>query len=184
MNTGQWSTRFHGFELLRDDTERDGDEGRPSRSQQRREALATLDLAGQLVALSPTRLDKLDLPDDVRMEIDHVRRITAHGARKRQLAYLAKLMRRHDDSVFDAALALLGENREQQRREAAALHRLETLRQRLLDEGDTVIEELVQEHPDLDRQRLRSLVRQAHSEQKRGKTPSAAREILRFLRNL
>ncbi len=168
---------------MRDQTEHD-DDLRPSRSQQRRDALATLDLAGQLVALSPTRLNKLDLPDEVRAEIDNVRRITAHVARKRQMAYLAKLMRRQDEGAFDVALAMLGENREQQRREAAALQRLEVLRQRLLEEGDAVIEELVREHPDLDRQHLRSLVRQARNERKRDKPPHAAREILRFLRTL
>lgn len=169
---------------MRDDIEHEGDDDRPSRSQRRREALATLDFAGQLVALSPARLDKLDLPDDVRAEIDNVRRIKAHGARKRQMAYLAKLMRRHDDEAFEAAHAALGEDRERSRREAAALHRLEALRQRLLDEGDAVIEELASAHSDLDRQRLRSLVRQARSEQERGKPPRATREILRFLREL
>lgn len=169
---------------MRDDTEHEDDEGRPSRSQRRREALATLSLADQLVSLSAARLEKMGLPDDVRAEVDNVRRITSHGARKRQLAYLAKLMRRHDDGAFEAAHAELGENRDHQRREAAALHRLEALRQRLLDEGDVVMEELLQQHPDLDRQRLRSLVRQAHSELKRDKPPHASREILRFLREL
>ncbi len=169
---------------MRDDIEHESDDARPSRSQRRREALATLGLAEQLVALSATRLDKLDLPADVRAEIENVRRITSHGARKRQMAYLAKLMRRHDDEVFAAAHAALGEDRERQRREAAALHRLEALRQRLLDEGDVVVEELVREHPHLDRQHLRSLVRQARGEQARGKPPRATRDILRFLRDL
>ncbi len=169
---------------MRDDIEHEGDEGRPSRSQRRREALATLDLAEQLAALPPARLDRLDLPDEVRAEIDEVRRIRAHGARKRQMAHLAKLMRRHDPAVFEPARETLGEDRERSRHEAAALHRLENLRQRLLEEGDTVIEELVREHPDLDRQRLRSLVRQAHGERERGKPPRAARAILRFLRDL
>lgn len=171
--------------VLRDEIEpEDGGDDRPSRSQRRREALATLDLAGQLAALPPARLDKLGLPDDVRAEIDNVRHIPSHGARKRQLAYLAKLMRRYDDEAFATAHAALGEDRRRARHEAAALHRLEVLRQRLLDEGDAVIEELLREHPNLDRQRLRSLVRQARSERERGKPPRATREVLRFLREL
>ena len=73
---------------LNDDPNRAGagDDERPSRSQQRREALATLELAEQLVALPPSRLARIDLPDDVREEIATTRRITAHVARKRQLA--------------------------------------------------------------------------------------------------
>lgn len=161
----------------------DGDD-RPSRSQQRREALATLELAQQLVAQPSTRLDRMDLPADVRAEIDNVRQVTARVAHKRQLAYLAKLMRRHDAEAFAPAQAIMSHNREHERRQTAAVQRLEALRQRLLDEGDVALGELIHEHPDLDRQRLRSLLRQAHAEREHGKPPRATREILRFLREL
>jgi ribosome-associated protein len=160
------------------------DDERPSRSQQRREALATLALAEQLVALPVSRLARIDIPDDVRAEIAQTRRITAHGARKRQLAYLAKLMRRHGDEAFASAHAALGADRDRQRQDAAALHRLEALRERLLDDGDAAFGELVDRHPQLDRQHLRSLVRQARVERDAGKPLHAYREIFRVLREL
>lgn len=169
---------------MRDKTEHEDDDGRPSRSQRRRQALATLDLAGQLVALPVARLDQLDLPEDVRTEIDYVRGTTARVAHKRQLAYLAKLMRRHDEGAFAPAHAALGQDSERKHREAAAGQRLEALRQHLLNNGDAALGELVNEHPDLDRQRLRSLLRQARTEREQGKPPRATREILRFLREL
>lgn len=158
----------------------------PTRSQQRRDALAVLELAGQLVDLVPTKLARLDLPDDVRDEIANVRRITSHGAHKRQLAYLAKLMRNHDDAVFDAVRAALGENRDRQRQEAAALHRLEALRTQLLgDTGDTALTALIAAHPTLDRQHLRALIRQARVEQAApNKPPRAARELFQALKAL
>ena len=93
----------------------------PTRTQQRRDALAVLALANQLVELPPSKLAKLDLPEDVQREIAQTRRITAHIARKRQLAFLAKVMRRHDAAVFDGVRAALGENRERQRQETAPL---------------------------------------------------------------
>lgn len=155
----------------------------PSRTQQRREALAVLALAGQLVELPPSRLDKLELPEDVRAEIANVRRISSHIARKRQLAFLAKLMRRHEDSVFDTARAALGENRERQRQETAALHRMEMWRERLL-EDDAAIAELIEAHPQIDRQHLRSLVRQARTERVGGKPPRAFRELFQLLKDL
>lgn len=156
----------------------------PSRSQQRRDALAVLELAEQLVALTPTRLRKANLPEALHAEVENVRRISAHIARKRQMAFLAKQLRRQDDDVLDAIRAGLGVDREQHKRDVAAMHRLEHLRQRLLDEGDTVIEELANEHPALDRQHLRSLVRQSHRESEKNKPPRASREILRYLREL
>ncbi len=157
----------------------------PSRSQQRRDALAVLALAEQLVELPPSRVARLELPDDVRTEIANVRRISSHIARKRQLGFLAKLMRRHGEDAFADVRAALGENRERQRQEAAALHRLEALRERLLDDdGDSALAELIARHPGLDRQHLRSLIRQARTEREANKPPRAYREIFQWLKEL
>lgn len=166
--------------------ELDENEYGPSRTQQRRDALAVLTLATQLVEMIPSRLAKLELPDDVRDEIANVRKITSHIARKRQLGFLAKLMRRHDESTFDAVRAALGENRDKQRQETAAMHRMESLRERLLgDEGDVALSELAERHPTLDRQHLRSLVRQARIEKNTpNKPPRAYREIFQVLKAL
>jgi ribosome-associated protein len=166
--------------------ELDENEYGPSRTQQRRDALAVLALATQLVEMQPAKLAKLELPDDVRDEIANVRRITSHIARKRQLGFLAKLMRRHEDETFDVVRAALGENREKQRQETAAMHRLESQRERLLgDDGDAALSELADRHPDLDRQHLRSLVRQARVEKNTpNKPPRAYREIFQVLREL
>jgi len=158
----------------------------PSRTQQRRDALAVLALATQLVEMTPSKLAKLELPDDVRDEIANVRKITSHVARKRQLGFLAKLMRRHEEATFDAVRAALGENREKQRQETAAMHRLESLRERLLGEdGDAALSDLADQHPTLDRQHLRSLVRQARVEKNTpNKPPRAYREIFQVLKEL
>ncbi|MDO1529874.1 ribosome biogenesis factor YjgA [Fulvimonas sp. R45] len=170
----------------RNQTELDDVDYGPSRTQQRRDALAVLELAGQLVELPPSRLAKLDLPDDVRDEVANVRRITSHIARKRQLAFLAKRMRRHDDEAFDAVRAALGENRERLRQETAAMHRLEALREQLVDEeGDETLSALLARHPGIDRQHLRSLIRQARIEKATpNKPPKAYREIFRVLKEL
>ena len=156
----------------------------PTRTQQRRDALAVLALANQLVELPPSKLAKLDLPEDVQREIAQTRRITAHIAHKRQLAFLAKVMRRHDPEVFDGVRAALGVNRERQRQETAAMHRLEAMRDRLLADADAAISELITQHPNIDRQHLRSLVRQAKIEHEGNKPPRAYREIFQLLKQL
>lgn len=156
----------------------------PTRSQQRREALAVLELAAQLVELPPSRLAKLDLPEDVVREIGNTRKITSHIARKRQLGFLAKVMRRHDSDAFDSVRAALGENRERQRQETAAMHRLEATRERLLADEENALPELIAAHPQLDRQHLRSLLRQARLEREKNKPPRAYREIFQLLKGL
>lgn len=162
----------------------DAGEFGPSRSQQRRDALALLALGEQLVGMPDARLERMQLPDDVLAEIANVRRIKAHGARKRQLAYLAKLMRRHGEDAFAGARAALGDDRERQRRDAAATQRLEALRERLLDDEDAAFAELVEQHPDLDRQHLRALLRRARAERDGQRPPRAYREVFRVLRAL
>jgi len=170
----------------RNQTELDDADYGPSRTQQRRDALAVLALASQLVELPPSRLAKLELPDDVRREVEATRKVTAHIAHKRQLAFLAKVMRRHDDEAFAAVRAALGENREKQRQETAAMHRLEALRERLLGEdGDEAISVLIEQHPGVDRQHLRALIRQARVEQATpNKPPRAFRELFQLLKSL
>lgn len=156
----------------------------PSRSERRRNALDVLKLAHQLMDLPPSRIPKLNLPEDIIDEIGRTRKITAHIARKRQMAYLAKQMRKHGDEAFVDARAALGEDRDRQRQEAAHMHRLEAARERLMDGGDAALGELFDRHPDLDRQHLRSLVRQARAEREANKPLHAFREIYRILKEL
>lgn len=156
----------------------------PTRTQQRRDALAVLALAIQLVELPQSKLARLELPEDVEREIANTRRITAHIARKRQLQFLAKVMRRHDTSVFDGVRAALGENRDRQRQETAAMHRLEATRDRLLVDPDNAMSDLIAKYPNVDRQHLRSLVRQAKIEKDGNKPPRAYREIYQLLKDL
>lgn len=166
---------------------RDEDTGQflsPSRSQQRREALGVLELAEQLAAQSPAQLEKLPIPEALLPHIEDTRRITAHIARKRQLAFLAKQMRREDDETLDAIRDALDAGSETSKRGVALMHKAEDWRTRLIDGGDAALTALLDEYPAADRQRLRQLVRNALDERARNKPPRAFREIYQLLREL
>lgn len=166
---------------------RDEDTGQflsPSRSQQRREALGVLELAEQLAAQSPAQLEKLPIPEALLPHIADTRRITAHIARKRQLAFLAKQMRREDEETLDAIRDALDAGSETSKRGVALMHKAEDWRTRLLDGGDAALAALLDEYPAADRQRLRQLVRNALDERARNKPPRAFREIYQLLREL
>ena len=156
----------------------------PSRSQNRREALEVLALGEKLVSLTEAQLAKLPVPDSLLPHIRECKRITANIAHKRQLAYLAKQLRREDDDVLDAIRDALDESGDAARREVAAMHRIETWRERLLDQGDAALAELLDEYPTADRQKLRQLARSALEERKRNKPPRAYRELYRALREV
>ena len=167
---------------MRGRDEESGDFLSPSRSQQRRDALDVLALAGTLSELPPGQLAKLPVPEHLLPHIAEARRITSHIAKKRQLAFLAKHMRREDDAVLDAIRDALDAGGEAAKQETALLHRAERWRERLLDEGDGALAELLAEYPHADRQQLRQLVRNALEERKRNKPPRTFRELFKLLR--
>ncbi|AWV06808.1 ribosome biogenesis factor YjgA [Marilutibacter maris] len=154
----------------------------PSRSQRRREALDVLELGRRLSELTDAQLERLPLPESLLPHIRETRRITSHIARKRQLAFLAKQMRREDEEVLDAVRDAMDESGEAARREVAAMHRAESWRERLLEDGDAALAEFIDAFPAADRQHLRQLVRNTLEERKRNKPPRAFRELFREVR--
>src|SRR3546814_9755190 len=92
------------------------------------------------------------------------------------MAFRAKQMRREDDEALDAIRDALDAGGESARQETALLHRAERWRERLLEEGDAALAELIEAHPSADRQQLRQLVRNTLDERKRNKPPHAFRE--------
>jgi len=154
----------------------------PSRSQMRREALDVLKLAQTLVGLSDAQLSHVPLDDDLLAEVRRARAVTQQIARKRQIAYLAKQLRRLDDEELEPIRAKLDNDRQQSRLEAASLHHAEQWRERLIAEGDEALTELLDAHPTADRQHLRQLARQAKIERERNSPPHAQRELFRILR--
>lgn len=152
-----------------------------SRSQNRREALDVLALGTRLVELTDPQLMKLPIPEGLLGHVRDTQRITSHIARKRQLAFLAKQMRREDDETLDAIRDALDAGGEASRREVAQMHRVEQWRERLLAEPDSMTE-FMAAYPDVDAQQLRTLVRNAGEEKKRNKPPRAYREIYKLVR--
>jgi ribosome-associated protein len=155
-----------------------------SRSQRRREALDVLQLAHALVALPDAQLKAMPLTDDLREEIRNARGVKQQIAHKRQTQFLAKQMRKLEDGEIEAIRAALDHDRGVARRETAALHQLEAWRDRLIDEGDEALGELLVRFPGADRQQLRQLARQARSEREQNKPLHAYRELFRLLREI
>ncbi|MFC4158125.1 ribosome biogenesis factor YjgA [Chitinimonas lacunae] len=165
-----------------DDYEEDG---RVSKSQLKRDMQALQELGEQLIGLGRDQLLKLDLPERLFNAILEAKRITHFGALKRQRQYIGRLMRDVDPAPIQALLSTLkGENDEH----TAWLHHLERQRDLLLAEEHRVAA-LIEEHPDLDIQHLRQLVRNARSERASQSTPNpkppkAYRALFQLLKTL
>lgn len=150
-----------------------------SKSQRKRDVEALQDMGAALVKLSTDRVKKLDLPENLRTAVLECQRITSHGALRRQMQYIGKLMRGLDAEPIAEQLA---EVRGESNIAKARFHGLERWRTRLLEDDDALTEWLTA-HPASDAQQLRQLIRNARKEAELGKPPKSSRELFRILRD-
>ncbi len=153
----------------------------PSRSQIKREMHALQDLGGRLMALSPKEWSQFPLDDDLLGALEESLRIKEKTARKRHRKRLGKLLGKVDVEAIEAIFTRMDDRHQE---ESRRFHRLERLRDRLLEEGDKALPELLTIAPDADRQHLRQLIRQAAREQEQQKPPAAARKLFKYLRSV
>ena len=165
---------------MQDDTE-STDEVIKSKSQLKREMHALQSLGEELVKLSKDQFEKVVLPEDLHDAVIEARNIRQHGARKRQLQYIGKLMRSIDPAPIQKQLDTL---KGQSTQAAQTLHTIERWRDQLLDNGDQALEKLLAQYPQTDRQYIRQLLRNAHKEIKANKPPKSTRALFRYLREI
>lgn len=75
-----------------------------SRTQKKMEDRALQRLAEQLVALPSGRLEDMKLPDELLVAVEFARKISKHGARRRQIKYIGALLRHIDPQPIQIAL--------------------------------------------------------------------------------
>jgi ribosome-associated protein len=150
---------------------------RPSKTQLKQQMHELQRLGQLLVDLSPAQLQRIELPERLRDQIDLARRVTAREALRRQVQYIGRLMREADVEAIRARLAIItGQS------EAAVglMHRCERLREQLLSD-DQALTEFVSNHREVDAQWLHGKIRAARRERDDGSAPRNLRELYRWL---
>ena len=151
-----------------------------SKTRRKKESQALQDLGAELVALNEERLAAVELPDFLRDAVTDARRITGFEARRRQMQYIGKLMRKVDAEPIRARLEAW---KSPERAQVALFKRIEAWRDRLLGEGDA-LEELLREYPAADRSQFDALVRDALRERAENRPPRSYRLLFQALRAL
>ncbi len=153
----------------------------PSKSQLKRELLELQKLGERLLEMTPAQRAPFPLSPEMQAALEEGDRIKSHSARRRHVRRLGKLLRDENLEAIHAQFERIDQRHlDEQRR----FHALERWRERLIEEGDAALEELLTQAPDLDRQVLRQLQRAAQKEARQGKPPTAARKLFRYLREL
>lgn len=150
-----------------------------SKSQRKREANELLDLAKNLISMQESRLKGLPLDDTLREGVNFARAIKAHGARKRQLMTVAKMLRNRDnEALLDAVNNIDQKNRQMN----ARFHLVEAWRDHLVEGNNQDLTNLLEQGPAINVQTLRQLIRNAKKEAQLGKPPVASRKLFKLLR--
>lgn len=160
-------------------TEPESEAAPVSKTSRKKASLAAQDMGAELVDLSVDTLKRLDLPEDLLDAVLDAKRFTQHGAHRRQLQLIGKLMRDLDTTEIAEQLARL---RGESDAAKAEFHALERWRARLL-EDDEALSQWLRQHPGADAQQLRQLIRNARREEAEGKPPKSSRQLFRLLRD-
>ena len=163
-------------------TDNSGQEARPSKTRRKKEMHALQDIGESLVQLDSRRLAELGLSDNLMDAVLEAKRIRKHGALRRQMQLIGKLMRTIDAEPIRKKLDLWGSLAAES---TARLHQLERWRERLMtDEQMQALNELGQKYPDADLQQLHALARNAVKEKLANKPPKSFRALFQELQKI
>jgi len=156
------------------------DEEEISKTQIKREAEALKLIGRELVGLSKKQLVQIPGSELLFHAISVAHKISdKNEALRRQIQYIGKVLRNEDCDAIRTAIDKLN-NKHQQLTHAT--QRLEKLRDELIEQGDNKINELIEQFPTLERQKVRQLVRQANKEKKLEKPAKAAKDLFTYLK--
>lgn len=151
---------------------------RISKSQRKRDMDRLQALGEHLLRLKPSLRATLPLSDSLHQALTDDARIKSGEAKRRHRQYLGKLMRQIDESALLDALEALQPH---PGRDLLLNNSID----RLLQEGDRAVQELIQRLPMLDRHYLRLLVRLTEQEKELDGDEHTGRERIRlYLREL
>ncbi|MBP6075650.1 MAG: DUF615 domain-containing protein [Nitrosomonas sp.] len=149
----------------------------PSKTQRKKDMHALQEIGEQLVELDQKKLIQFNLPEILIDAINLARPMNKHGARRRQMQYIGKLMRNIDVLPIQEKLDSWQQVSVHQ---TARLHQLERWRERLLSD-EHALTEFAQKYPAADLQHLRLLIRNAQKEKAAEKPPKSFRLLFQEL---
>lgn len=154
---------------------------RPNKSQLKRESEHLQHVGEQLIALKSNDLNSMDLPEELEEAVHTARKITSRSGLKRQRQYIAKIMRQIDSDAVEKQLQKIIHLHDIN---TASFRKIETWRDRLIADDKTVLTEVIAEYPEIDRQHINQLIRQAKREKQNEKSPASARKLFKYLSSL
>ncbi len=160
--------------------EKNSADHRPSKTQRKKDALALQILGGKLTCFTVPQLRTLPLTEAAISAIEQYNLLPKkHGARKRQLQLIGRLMRSCDYEAVSLAMESVSKN---DIRQPINLQRARELSEKILTDGNTGINTVINKHEHLDRQKLRQLCRE-YSKGGRAEQQKIRSKLINYLVN-
>jgi len=164
-----------------DETAEQDSQTSPSKTRLKHEAHQRVKLGEDILNLKKEEIKKLALPDELDEAIQTALKIKSRSGLKRQRLYIGKLLRKLDYEIIEKQVNTI---KHQHDVNTAVFKRLESWRDRLIENDRQVMEEIISHHPQVDRQHIHQLARLARQEQEKNKTPVCARKLFKYLQSL
>ncbi|MEX0618795.1 MAG: ribosome biogenesis factor YjgA [Pseudohongiellaceae bacterium] len=153
----------------------------PSKTKRKKDMTGLQNLGRELTGYTKSRLDHLNLPAPLRAAIDEYKRLpNSHEAKRRQLQFIGRIMRDVDVESIHRSIADLHSPPPEDRRR---LQRLQQSTDAVLTENQELINQLLKEYPELERQQLRQFFRQ-HEKAALDAKPAVRSKLTAYLRRV
>jgi len=153
-----------------------------SKTDVQRSSLEFLQLGTEIAKMGKKQRDRLPLNDDLRTAMVVADKISNKSdAYRRHLNYIAKTLRTVEniDAIRSIIDVMLNKNNQAE----VLVKKIEQLRADLIEQGDDLINETIEQFPSLDRQQMRHLVRNAAKEAKDEKPGRGYKELFQYLKD-
>ena len=153
-----------------------------SKSELKRDAQEFHQLGSEIAKMGKKQRERLPLNDDLKAAMVVADKISNKSdAYRRHLNYIAKTLRTVENVEEIKAIidVMLNKNNQAE----VLIKKIEQLRTDLIEQGDDLINETIEQHPTLERQKMRQLVRNAAKEVKAEKPGKGYKELFQYLKD-
>jgi len=153
-----------------------------SKSELKRDAQEFHQLGSEIAKMGKKQRERLPLNDDLIEAMVVADKISNKSdAYRRHLNYIAKTLRTVENIEEIKAIidVMLNKNNQAE----VMIKKIEQLRSDLIEQGDDLINEIIEQYPALERQKMRQLVRNAAKEAKDEKPAKGYKELFQYLKD-
>ncbi len=161
--------------------EEENEEKVKSKSEKKREVTALQKLGEKLINLSEEQIKNIEMDEELSEAILFGKTIKKKEALRRHKQFIGSIMRSVDIEPVKKALDQIEFGIQVKNDE---FKKTESYRDSLIQGDSKILEEILNEYPDGDRQHIRQLVRNAINEKKKNKPPKSSRVLFRYLKEL